>query len=232
MPTRRSIPLLVMGGVEAAECLTFRVFNTDSDRATVAAIRASARPTPWDRPWALRYSAPTLAMSAQTGTMGNGARKFSRSWHSASSAVPRTLAYCSATDMVDTVMRSACSTTKRTEPRLNAVAGSQPGCRYRPEIALHVQRLLQLPRRTSADGRSVRSFQIPAASRSTSRRRSRACCSINRSMASRISSLCRLPTLRARAASWSRCRLVRYICVRITSATCDIYLRIIHHLMD
>lgn len=51
-------------------------------------------------------------------------------------------------------------------------------------------------------------------------------------MASRISSLCRLPPLRARAASWSRCRLVRYICVRIMSTTCDVYIRIIHHLTN
>ena len=52
---------------------------------------------------------------------------------------------------------------------------------------------------------------------------------MNRSIASRISSLCRLPPLRAIAASWPRCRLVRYICVRITWPTFGVYIRIIHH---
>ena len=32
------------------QCLTFKVFNADSDRSALAAITAPVRPTPWDRP--------------------------------------------------------------------------------------------------------------------------------------------------------------------------------------
>ena len=66
------------------------------------------------------------------------------------------------------------------------------------------------PRRSaSGSGRSGRSRQIPAAARSTASRRLRLACSMKRSTASRMTSLCRLPRWSAMAASSARWCSVR-----------------------